>query len=167
MAQRRMGASGVFEHRVETFWRTAIASDGACYSLRRNAITPLMTWRDCVGTRRPPACIERGAAVVETQHRWGRRQGCCWLACRWDHVRLAPADADDLLRSGREALALADWEGARSFFEQARGQEETSRRPPAGARGAREPRATRSEARAEWQDRHEPRRAARPRPPAS
>jgi hypothetical protein len=26
-------------------------------------------------------------------------------------------DADDLLRSGREALAAADWERARSFFE--------------------------------------------------
>jgi hypothetical protein len=28
--------------------------------------------------------------------------------------------ADDLFREGREALAAADWEGARSCFEQAR-----------------------------------------------
>jgi tetratricopeptide (TPR) repeat protein len=33
--------------------------------------------------------------------------------------------ADDLLRSGREALAEADWERARSCFEQSLGQEET------------------------------------------
>ena len=38
---------------------------------------------------------------------------------------MGPEGADDLLRSGREALAAADWERARSFFERAREHEET------------------------------------------
>jgi hypothetical protein len=36
--------------------------------VRRNAITPLMTWRDCVGPGVRRRWIERGAAVVEEQH---------------------------------------------------------------------------------------------------
>jgi DNA-binding CsgD family transcriptional regulator len=38
---------------------------------------------------------------------------------------MEPAGADDLLRSGREALAAADWDRARSCFERAREDEET------------------------------------------
>jgi DNA-binding NarL/FixJ family response regulator len=38
---------------------------------------------------------------------------------------MGPEGADDLLRSGRRALAAADWDGARSFFEQAHECEET------------------------------------------
>jgi DNA-binding CsgD family transcriptional regulator len=39
---------------------------------------------------------------------------------------MAADPADDLLRRGREALATADWEGARSCFEQARKLRETA-----------------------------------------
>jgi tetratricopeptide (TPR) repeat protein len=38
---------------------------------------------------------------------------------------MATDEEEDLLRSGREALAAADWEGARSCFEQAQEREES------------------------------------------
>jgi tetratricopeptide (TPR) repeat protein len=38
---------------------------------------------------------------------------------RWDHGAMEREGADDLLRSGRDALAAADWDRARSCFEQA------------------------------------------------
>src|SRR5215218_5630462 len=58
------------------------------------------------------------------EHFRGRRHPSRAL-WRWEHGVMGLEDADDRLRSGREALAAADWERARSFFERAREYEET------------------------------------------
>src|SRR5262245_42471232 len=46
-------------------------------------------------------------------------------SARWDHAVMGTEGALDLVRGGREALAAADWERARWFFEQARERDDS------------------------------------------